>query len=448
MTMYLSILWHLHQPIYRDPETNKYILPWVNYHITKNYYQMAALAEEQGFPCTFNLVPCLLEQMEDYGQGKAKDIIQETLEMTPEKLKPAQVKQLAKFLPRGTEENDKAKLQLGALQSFFSPLLKTKADKDSLLELQKKIQKQVLPYYRKLWKNGLSELTTSAYYHPLLPLVFNVRAGGEVIMPRLPFAHPEDGEAQVKNGREYFKRMFGDYPEGFWPPEGGLSQEVARSVAQKEFAFAVTDENILWKSLNTAPDLRLLHQPYLCQNLTVFFRDRELSDLLSFEYHKWDEKAAAAHFLAKLEGREKLSPEEEAICVLALDGENPWAGYRQNGVPFLREFYSRIKQNKGITPVFFKDYLARHKPKTEIILVPGTWMGNFSKWVGSPAKNAAWDSLYQAREACGPKEEILIAEGSDWFWWFGEENTAEFERLFKGYLQKAYASEGKKPSRD
>lgn len=68
--MYLSILWHLHQPIYRHPENDVYVLPWVNFHLTKNYYQMAVLAEEAGFPCTFNLVPCLLEQIEDYCREK------------------------------------------------------------------------------------------------------------------------------------------------------------------------------------------------------------------------------------------------------------------------------------------------------------------------------------------------------------------------------------------
>jgi len=443
--MYLSILWHFHQPIYRSPETNEYILPWVNYHITKNYYQMALLAEEMEFPCTFNLVPSLLEQMEEYSQDKAKDVIQEGLERDPEKLTLAQVIRLAKFLPEGAEENDKAMLQIRALQSFFSPLLETKKGKDSLLELQKEIQKRIIPYYIKLWKRGLIELTTSAYYHPLLPLVFDIRAGGEERMPSLSFAHPEDGEEQIKKGRDYFKRIFGDYPQGFWPSEGGIGQEVARSVSQKGYIFAVTDENILWKSLKQPPNPGLLDRPYLCQDLTLFFRDRELSDLLSFEYWKWDEKEAVKHFLAKLAERQNLSPEDEAICVLALDGENPWAGYRQNGVPFLREFYSRIKQKKGITPIFFKDYLALYQPKTEVILVPGTWLGNFSKWVGSPAKNVAWDKLSRARDLCGPKEEIFIAEGSDWFWWFGEENVAEFEALFKGYLQKAYAGEEKKP---
>jgi len=441
--MYLSILWHLHQPIYRSPGTNKYLLPWVNYHITKNYYQMALIAEEAEFPCTFNLVPCLVEQIEAYSQGKARDVFQDALEQNPQKLSLSQVMRLAKFLPKGAREDNPSKLQLHALQSIFSPLLESKKDKDALLELQKNVQKQVIPYYKKLWSEGRIELTTSAYYHPLLPLVFDVRVGGEEKMPSRPFAHPEDGNAQIEKGREYFKRVFGNAPRGFWPSEGGISQEVARAISTKGYDFAVTDENLLWKSLHKTPDPNLLYRPHSCQGLAVFFRDRELSDLLSFEYWKWNEKEAVVHFMNQLEKRRE-SASQDAICVLALDGENPWAGYKLNGVPFLREFYIQLKKREPIQPIFLQDYLALHKPKTEIQLVAGTWMGNFSKWLGSPAKNAGWDKLSLARELCGPREQIFVAEGSDWFWWFGEENTADFEFLFKSYLRKACALEGKK----
>jgi alpha-amylase/alpha-mannosidase (GH57 family) len=176
--------------------------------------------------------------------------------------------------------------------------------------------------------------------------------------------------------------------------------------------------------------------------LSVFFRDRELSDLISFEYHRWDEKDAVSHLLAKLEERRRAAP-DEAVCVIALDGENPWAGYRENGVPFLRELYSRVKQIGSLTPIFFRDYLPIMKPPAELRLVPGTWLGSFAKWVGSPAKNAAWDSLARAREHSGPNEEIYIAEGSDWFWWFGEDNVSEFASLFEGYVEKAYARKGR-----
>jgi alpha-amylase/alpha-mannosidase (GH57 family) len=434
--MYLSILWHLHQPIYRHPESGEYVLPWVNFHLTKNYYQMAFLAEEAGFPCTFNLVPCLLEQIEDYSQGKALDPVQKQLESDPRRLSPAERKRLSRFIAPGTDAADIRQVQTLALRSFFSPVVKTGPDKDALLEEQARIWKAVIPYYKKLWQSDLVELTTSAYYHPLLPLIFDIRVGGETLMPALVFSHPEDGREQIKKGREYFRRVFGRRPNGIWPSEGGLSREVAEAIAKEGYAFAVTDENILWKTLKAGPEARLLYQPYACRGLTILFRDRELSDLISFEYWRWPEKDAISHLLAKLDEKGRDCP-KDSICVIALDGENPWAGYRENGVPFLRELYGRILQKSDLTPIFLEKYLALSKPPSQLEIVPGTWLGNFSKWIGSPAKNAGWDTLTRTREKCGPSEYIDIAEGSDWFWWFGDENVAEFEALFQGYLNKA-----------
>ncbi|MGB7294863.1 MAG: glycoside hydrolase family 57 protein [Candidatus Aminicenantales bacterium] len=434
--MYLSLLWHLHQPIYRHPDNREYILPWVNFHLTKNYYQMAYLAEETGYPCTFNLVPCLIEQIEEYARGEAEDALQKALEADPGKLTVPQLTRLSRFLRPGTEATSPADVLTLVLKSFFSPILQTSHDREALLDLQKRTWKEVVPSYKKLWLGGRVELTTSAYYHPLLPLIFDLRLGGETTMPKRLFLYPDDGKAQIKSGREYFRRVFGRYPSGIWPSEGGISREVAEAMAAEGYSFAVTDENILWKTLKKNHDTRLLYQPYFCRGLTLFFRDRELSDLISFEYHRWPEKDAVSDLLAKLKTKGKDCP-KDSICVIALDGENPWAGYRENGVAFLREFYGRTLRTKEVTPIFLESYLALSPPREELDIVAGTWLGSFSKWVGCPAKNAAWDDLSRAREKYGPSEELAIAEGSDWFWWFGEENVAEFEALFRGYLRKA-----------
>lgn len=436
--MYLAILWHFHQPIYRNPENGVYVLPWVNYHSVKNYYQMARLVDEMEFPCSFNFVPCLLEQIEDYAWERADDPFQQALEEDPNKLTPSQQTLLQEFRPC---ESDKKRAQLQALISFFSPIVKVKEDKDYLLNLQKEIFNDLLPYYKRLWKKGLVEMTTSPYYHPLLPLIFDIRSAADEKLPSLPFKHPEDGEAQIEKGKEYFRKIFGEYPQGLWPSEGGLSQEVAEAIARKDFTFSVTDENILRKSLKGPFHPQDLYQPYFSGNLALFFRDRELSDLLSFEYQKCKEKEAAHDFLRRLEEKKRLC-QENSICVIALDGENPWAYYKQNGVPFIKEFFSQIKKKPGIIPIHFQDYLLKNKPHKEISLAAGTWTGNFSKWVGIAPKNEAWDILSKARDLCGEKEEIFIAEGSDWFWWYGEQNKCEFDFLFKGYIKKAYKLSG------
>jgi alpha-amylase/alpha-mannosidase (GH57 family) len=327
-----------------------------------------------------------------------------------------------------------------AVRSMFSPVVKAPPDKEGLLVLQRQILKEIIPLYKKLHDRGLAELTTSAYYHPLLPAIFDIESAKPEPLPARRFRRPEDGLAQVLAGREYFRAVFGIYPRGIWPSEGGVSREVVTSLPGAGYSFCLTDENILWKSLGSC-DRTKLYQPYRCRDMALFFRDRELSDLLGFEYQRWTAEDAAGDFADKL-GERARAAAKDSICVVVLDGENPWEFYPQNGVPFLREMFSSLKKRKDLKPVFLADYLRGRGPGPEIDIVPGTWLGNFSKWVGHPEKNKAWDILWEAREACGPLEEIYVAEGSDWFWWYGEEDKEEFDFLFKCYIQKAYDKAG------
>jgi alpha-amylase/alpha-mannosidase (GH57 family) len=215
---------------------------------------------------------------------------------------------------------------------------------------------------------------------------------------------------------------------------------VTKAAVKAGFPFAVTDENVLWKSLRVTARPELLHTPYLSEGLPIFFRDQTLSDLIGFEYNRWNPEDAAADLVRRIVERKTNRPDD--ALVLALDGENPWDAYAENGVPFLRSFYERMLRTHGIRPAFFGDILReRRDVPREIDLIPGTWLGSFAKWIGDPAKNEGWDILSRAREACGPIEEILIAEGSDWFWWRGEAHP-EFEVLFLEYIAAAYRAKG------
>jgi alpha-amylase/alpha-mannosidase (GH57 family) len=216
---------------------------------------------------------------------------------------------------------------------------------------------------------------------------------------------------------------------------------VARAVAGAGFGFALTDENVLWRSLPAPHAPADLFRPYLAGPLPLFFRDRELSDLLSFEYQRWPATAAVEDFAAKLEAR-RCRASEDSILVVILDGENPWEYYPANGVPFLRALYDRIRGLAGFRLTSLGAYLREHPAGREIDLAPGTWLGNFSKWIGHPAKNAAWDLLAKAREACGWSDAMAAAEGSDWFWWYGEEGKQEFDYLFRAYIREACRAAG------
>ena len=441
--MYLSIVWHFHQPIYKDPVNGEYILPWVNLHATKNYHPMGELVRESGFPCTFNFVPCLLEQLGEYASATANDPYQRALEKDSADLTFADIRLLGRISPGG---GDAAAVQKRALEALFSPLDGVGEDRGTLLALRKKLHDDLVPLFRSLKKRGLAEITTSAYYHPLLPLIFDSSCSPDEKAPGTQFRRPEDGEAQLRMGKEYFLKVFGFAPDGLWPSEGAVSREVAAAAARAGFAYALTDENVLWKSLGEPADRSALYRPYKADGLPMFFRDRELSDLLSFSYQKWPERDAVADFLRRLEARRRISP-DGAVCVVVLDGENPWECYPGNGVPFLREFYGRLLEADGIVPVLPGAYLRTHGPGRDVALVPGTWLGNFSKWVGDPAKNRAWEELADARARCGPVPEIYVAEGSDWFWWYGEPEKEEFDFLFKSYVRAALrrAGQGGRP---
>ena len=137
---------------------------------------------------------------------------------------------------------------------------------------------------------------------------------------------------------------------------------------------------------------------------------------------------------------------------IALDGENCWEYYQQDGLPFLRELYKRLSIDEDIELVTVSEFLNKFPP-TETIpaeqLHSGSWVdGSFSTWIGDPIKNKAWDLLTQTRkvmarhpeatEESNPNawEALYAAEGSDWFWWFGEGHSSNDDALFDGLFRE------------
>lgn len=434
--MDLAFVWHFHQPVYRDPDDGAYILPWVGYHGVKNYGQMARLIEEEGFPTTVNFVPCLLDQIEEYAEGRARDPWLEALAKPASRLTTEDRARLGLIVPLAGE-TDIAALRERARRAYLSPLAGPEAEGDSFPGYARKAMAALIPAYRRLREERLAEITVSPYYHPLLPLIFDSHIPPEgPPRPALRFRRPEDGARQLGAAFDHHRRLFGTAPRGLWPSEGGISRESAAAAGRAGFSFAMTDENVLWQSLPGPHERRALYRPYTSEGLTLVFRDRELSDLIGFEYQRWPAKDAAAHFLGRLRDKRREAG-EDGLCSVILDGENPWGCYRENGVPFLRELFRGLKAEPGIRLTFLEDALAAGPPARELDLAAGTWLGDFSQWIGCPAKNEAWDRLTIARERCGFNEDLAVAEGSDWFWWAGDAGREDFEGLFRGYLRRA-----------
>jgi hypothetical protein len=256
-------------------------------------------------------------------------------------------------------------------------------------------------------------------------------------------------------------RKIGRAPRGMWPPEGSVSPEAVRAYARNQVAWLATDEGNLWRSRDLAglPSERGdLYQAYRYASVDLLFRDRELSDRVGFAYAHGDSAAGAEDLLERAAAcaagaRGPATP----VVPIFLDGENPWEAYPGSGEPFLRALFSRLDAHPALEAVSLGEHLERVSARTELpALHSGSWIdSDFHIWIGDPVKNRAWSLLARARhmlerasadgladERRGTAEEhLLAAEGSDWFWWFGEPfHTAEdeiFDRLFRAHVAAA-----------
>jgi alpha-amylase/alpha-mannosidase (GH57 family) len=363
----------------------------------------------------------------------------------------------------------------------------SEADKAWLLERQMLLLKEIVPLHRELAQRGQIELTTTPFYHPILPLLCDKRlarqAMPDVQLPKHLEGYPEDAESQIRLAVAYHEKLFGQKPRGMWPSEGSVSQGIIAPIAASGIQWIATDEEILscgtegWVSRDGQGFLRnpeMLYRPWRVedkgQSLQMIFRDHAMSDQIGFHYQRFQPQHAADDFLAKLEGIGRATSahagHRPTLVSIILDGENCWEYYPNGGVDFLRTLYRRVVQHPKIQPVRVSDYLAKW-PATDKLsnLFAGSWIQhNFGIWIGHPECNRAWDMVYQSRQhllgaaASGTKtreqidqawRELRIAQGSDWFWWFGDSHSSAqdglFDRLFRKHLQNIYTLLGDEP---
>lgn len=509
----ICILWHQHQPYYR--KGNCFILPWVRFHSVKDYLDLPLLLDEfPGVRQTFNIVPSLLLQIEEYTNGNVQDSIQILTRKPPSELSFEEKEEiLNQFFvcnyenliqpnPRFLELYRKAKSSQNPIEQFeesdfrdlqvwynltwvgqltrlrpqFQRFFKkdsnfTEAEKQILLELHLEVMSEIVPTLKRLQNLGQIELSVSPFYHPILPLLCNSKIA-EVGLPDINlsesiFSFPQDAHLQLSKGKKFFAKFFGKEPFGVWPSEGSLSEEVLQIIATENFHWTATDSSLLFKTID-AEKSSMKYFPFKYsieqKELFVFFRDTQLSDSIGFTYQRWNPTDAVNDFIAKLSRiRESIVNEfgedslEYACVPIILDGENCWEFYRDNGLPFLRGLFSRLENENWLATRTFSDItksIPESYPYTLQTIFPGSWINaNFSTWIGQPEKQVAWQWLAKARNLIEQHREneekyskameiALIAEGSDWFWWYGDDNIApnkdDFDILFRFYLQQIY----------
>ncbi len=526
---YLMLLWHMHQPFYKDLAEGVYTMPWVRLHALKDYYGMVGVLRD--FPSvhmTFNLVPGLVSQLEDYAHDTAHEPAYDLA------FKPAADMSLADraaFLgsafqinrdnllnryPRFRELWEKAHksdfstvakqfalhelidLQVLSQVAWFDEIYLasdpeirrlvskergfSEADKAIVRKKEIELFNVTLEEYRKAAERGQIEISTSPFYHPILPLLCDTAIAQEshpgVKLPRQRFRHPEDARDQLRTAVELHERVFGRRPRGLWPSEGSVSDEVLRLAAEEGFAWAATDEGVLGRTRQTGFYRRgdgtlqggeELYRPHSFSTggapMTLFFRDHQLSDLIGFVYSRMDAQAAAADLHQRIRSAGRSTGQHPAVVSVILDGENAWEYYPGNGREFLKAFYGRLASDPEIRALTASEALQAAARGALPHIVPGSWINaNFDIWIGAEEDNRAWDLLSAAREfyaqhAEDPKltpenrslaqQELWVAEGSDWCWWYGPEhstaNDEEFDRLYRKHLSNIYRLLGGSP---
>lgn len=527
----VAFYWHQHQPYYKD-SSGVYQMPWVRFHGTKDYLDILLYIKDYPqIKQNINLVPSLLLQIRDYLENGARDVVWLLSEKNAANLTHEEKKYIIKnfFLanyqtmiqpyPRYNElyrkyENEKRYLSDDELVKRFDeqdfrdlqvwynltwigmksrqrPAIKKLFDKGSNFNEEDKIPLfdeildilgQIIPTHKELWEQGQLDVTTTPFYHPILPLLCDNYVAKvstpDITLPALQFKHPEDAEIQVKEAINYFKNIFGKKPAGMWPAEGSVSEEAVAIIAKYGINYIATDEGILQHSLKSGYHYLDMYRPYKYKkdnhDLYIFFRDHALSDAIGFVYSSRPAAEAVNDFVHRLEtirnrlierfGEEYL---HQHIVSIILDGENCWEFYPNDGKDFLTLLFERLSDHPLLETVTYSQFLDREAMNARELnyIYPGSWINNnFKIWIGSEEDNHSWELLKRTRDFLLKEqelgfhnekilkqawEEIYIAEGSDWNWWYGEEHSSamdmEFDRLYRSHLIRVYELLGVDP---
>lgn len=512
-------VWHMHQPYYVNPASQLAMMPWVRLHAVKGYLDMASVLEEfPGIRVNFNLTPVLLLQLDELARGVTRDlwlewsrkpageldeaerlaILEHFFKIHHENLLAPHPRYAELFAKRGPVfYRDKARAELRHwtneefrdLQTWYNlawcgftafrlyPELAalrrkgrhfTEEEKQRVLDIHLEILRRIIPLFAEAEARGQAELTTTPFFHPILPLVYDSDFA-ERCMPgraRPPRFHwPQDALAQLDLAVQQHTKFFGRGPRGLWPSEGSIAPELVPLMRQAGIQYFCSDEENLFNSLRRAGENANhleLFQGWRIEHggasVNAIFREKPLSDFIGFMAWRNEPHQAASHLLTRFRHIADQLPKKGGLIPIILDGENCWECFRDGGETFLRELYGGLEEDRTLLSTTVENYFQRCPPKRTITtLHSGSWIrSDFDIWIGDEEENRAWDLLGQTRafleghlpelepvERDAALREIYAAEGSDWFWWYGPDFTTEcdilFDDLFRQHLKNVYA---------
>lgn len=363
----------------------------------------------------------------------------------------------------------------------------TLSDRQRIYSKQREIISRIIPQHKKMQDAGQLEVTTTPYTHPILPLLADTDAGRVAVpnmaLPNQRFQWESDIPLHLTKAWDMYRERMGCEPRGLWPSEQSVSPTILPYISKQGFKWICSDEAVLGWSIDhffhrdeagNVNEPELMYRPYRLEtphgDLAIVFRDHRLSDLVGFTYSNMNPRQAASDLIGHLEAialtlqrRQEgggHSLEQPWLVTIALDGENCWEYYQKDGLPFLEALYGKLSQDEDIKLVTVEEFIDKFPP-TETIqsdrLHSGSWVdGSFTTWIGDPVKNRAWDLLTDARDVLAKHPEatpesnpevweaLYAAEGSDWFWWFGEGHSSShdemFDSLFREHLRAIYTA--------
>ena len=513
----IAFYWHMHQPVYQLSPQTDYLMPWVRLHAVKDYLDMVLITEKfQNLKLNFNLVPVLLDSLNDYGNNGYHDI-HSRLTVTDIKDLTADDKEFiinnffdanfhSMILPNEeynrlyqkyqtnetndiTAFSDQEYSDLMALFNlvWFDPVYKNMypelkklfkkkkgyslEDRIKIIEIQRDIIRKIIPAYKEFLEKGKIEITTSPYYHPILPILLGIEDIKKSSDGNLPsnLKTNLDAKMQTEMALDKIESLFGKRPKGIWPSEHCISAKEMELFKDLGVKWTISDEGILSNSIKFefARDFRgYLEDPYHLlktydyKGVGIIFRDSLIPNLIGFEYPNHAPENAANDLYDRIKvAQSKLlsSPDENHLLTIAMDGENCWENYTEDGSIFLNTLYSLIENDPTLETVLISEYMERDAKKTLNKISAGSWINrNFKLWIDEPLKNLAWTYLKQVRDDFSDyvkknpldvnideaRRELFICEGSDWFWWYGEPNDSGrdniFDYIFREHLKNIY----------
>ena len=519
----IAFYWHMHQPVYQLSPTGDFLMPWVRLHAVKDYLDMALWAKKfDKLKLNFNFVPVLINAIINYGENEAHDI-HSRLTITPQDeltnedkifilnnffdanyqtmiLANPEYHRLYQIVQSsGTEDtsifSNQEYADLMALfnLAWIDPSFKTSnselkklvkkgknytlEDRIAIIQIQRDIIKKIIPTIRKLIEKNKIEITTSPYYHPILPILLdykNIKKNSSPANDLQDLKTDLDAKMQTKMALDRIEEVFGKRPRGVWPSEQCVSAKTLEMLSSLGVEWSLSDEGILANSINFEfeHDFKgYIKEPYhllktykyktSTSDLKMIFRESTIPNLIGFEYQNHNPIATANDLYDRikvLQSKILSSPDNEHLLTIALDGENCWENYLEDGASFLKTLYTLITEDDSLETVLLSDYLEKTKEdKLLPKIASGSWINrNFKLWIDEPVKDIAWTYLkrvrqdfanFVKREPLNPnielaRRELFICEGSDWFWWYGEPNDSGrdniFDFLFRTHLKNVY----------